>query len=86
MTVMTVILVVIQNRPAFSSKRKKLLKKSLSLSQLILKAPVNKGSRAFPAGAKGRKRFTNVSHQACESDVKRQKREKGLESPVNREL
>ena len=61
MTVMTVILVVIQNRPAFSSKRKKLLKKSLSLSQLILKAPVNKGSRAFPAGAKGRKRFTSLS-------------------------
>jgi hypothetical protein len=67
-------------------RQKLQIKNILSLSQPMLKVPVNKGSRAFPAGAKGRKRFTNVSHQACESDVKRQKREKGLKSPVNREL
>jgi hypothetical protein len=65
--------------------QKTLFKKSLSLSQLMLKVPVNKGSRVFPAGAKGRRRFTSLSHKpGCETFVKRQKREKGLESPVNR--
>jgi len=58
----------------------------LSPSQLLLKVPVNKGSRAFPAGAKGRRRFTSLSQTGCETFVKRQKREKGLESPVNRGL
>jgi len=52
----------------------------------MLKAPVNKGSRAFPAGAKGRRRFTSLSQTRCETFVKRQKREKGLGSPVNRGL
>jgi hypothetical protein len=66
--------------------RKTLFKKSLSPSQLLLKVPVNKGSRAFPAGAKGRRRFTSLSQTRCETFVKRQKPEKGLESPVNRGL
>jgi len=43
--------------------QKTLFKKSLSLSQMMLKVPVNKGSRAFPAGAKGRRRFTSLSHK-----------------------
>jgi len=36
---------------------KTLFKKSLSLSQPMLKVPVYKGSRAFPAGAKGAQTF-----------------------------
>ena len=37
------------------------MKNLLSLSQPMLKVPVYKGSRAFPAGAKGRRRFTSLS-------------------------
>ena len=48
------------------------------------KTPVYKGSRAFLAGAKGSRRFTSLSQNRCETFVKRQKREKGLESPVDR--
>ena len=48
------------------------------------KTPVYKGSRVFPACAKGRRRFTSLSQNRCETFVKRQKREKGLESPVDR--
>jgi hypothetical protein len=66
--------------------RKTLFKKSLSPSQMMLKVPVNKGSQAFPAGAKGRRRFTSLSQTWCETFVKRQKPEKGLKSPVNRGL
>ena len=58
--------------------------KYLSLSQLMQKTPVYKGSRAFLAGAKGSRRFTSLSQNRCETFVKRQKREKGLESPVDR--
>jgi len=62
------------------------MKKLLSLSQLMLKVPVNKGSRVFPAGAKGRRRFTSLSQTRCETFVKRQKQGKGLKGPVNRGL
>jgi hypothetical protein len=66
--------------------QKTLFKKLLSLSQLMLKVPVNKGSRVFPAGAKGRRRFTSLSQTRCETFVKRQKQGKGLKGPVNRGL
>ena len=58
----------------------------LSPSPLMLKVPVNKGSRVFPAGAKGRRRFTSLSQNWCETFVKRQKLKNSLESPVEREL
>ena len=48
------------------------------------KTPVYKGSRVFPACAKGSRRFTSLSQNRCETFVKRQKRGKGLESPVDR--
>ena len=48
--------------------------------------PVNRGSRAFLACEKGRRRFTSLSQIWCETFVKRQKREKALESPVDREV
>jgi hypothetical protein len=66
--------------------RNSFFKKNVSLSHPVLKVPVDRGSRAFPAGAKGRRRFTSLSQTGCETFVKRQKREKGLESPVNRGL
>ena len=65
---------------------KMIFKKYLSLSQLMQEVPVNRGSRAFLACEKGRRRFTSLSQIWCETFVKRQKREKGLESPVNRGL
>ena len=52
-------------------------KKNLSLSHSVLKVPVDRGSRAFPAGAKARRRFTSLSQNLhrtsparCESGVK----------------
>jgi hypothetical protein len=63
-----------------------LFKKFPSPSPLKRKVPVNRGSQAFPAGAKGSKRFTSLSQIWCETFVKRQKREKALESPVDREV
>ena len=48
--------------------------------------PVHRGSRAFLACEKGRRRFTSLSQIWCETFVKRQKREKALESPVDREV
>ena len=71
----------IQNRPAFSSKRKYLFKKSLSLSQPMLKAPVNKGSRVFPAGAKGRRRFTSLSQNWVWNVCETSKARKGAGKP-----
>ena len=52
----------------------------------MLKVPVYSGSRAFPAGAKGGKRFTSLSQNRYETFVKRQKQKEGLESPVNKGL
>ena len=53
------------------------LKKILSPSHSVLKVPVNRGSRAFPVGAKGSRRFTSLSQRLhrttptrCESGVK----------------
>ena len=60
------------------------MKNLLSLSQPMLKVPVYKGSRAFLACEKGRRRFTSLSQIWCETFVKRQKWEKSWESPVNR--
>jgi hypothetical protein len=65
---------------------KMIFKKYLSLSQLMQEVPVNRGSRAFLACEKGRRRFTSLSQIWCETFVKRQKREKALESPVDREV
>ena len=48
--------------------------------------PVYRGSRAFLACERGRRRFTSLSQIWCETFVKRQKREKALESPVDREV
>ena len=52
-------------------------KKILSPSHTVLKVPVNRGSRAFPVGAKGSRRFTSLSQKLhwttptrCESGVK----------------
>ena len=50
----------------------------------MVKVPVNRGLRAVLAGAKGSRRFTSLSQNRCETFVKRQKRGKGLESPVDR--
>ena len=68
-------------------------KKNVSLSHSALKVPVNRGSRAFPAGAEGCRRFTSLSQNLhststarCETFVKRQKLKNSLESPVEREL
>jgi hypothetical protein len=51
----------LESPPKLTQNQKTLFKKSLSLSQPMLKVPVYKGSRAFPAGAKGRRRFTSLS-------------------------
>ena len=64
--------------------RKTVFKNYPSPSPLAKKVPVNRGSRAVLAGAKGSRRFTSLSQIWCETFVKRQKQEKGLESPVDR--
>ena len=65
---------------------KLVFKKNPSPSPLKRKVPVNRGLRAVLAGAKGSRRFTSLSQIWCETFVKRQKQEKGLESPVDRGL
>ena len=66
--------------------RKTVFKNYPSPSPLAKKVPVNRGLRAVLAGAKGSRRFTSLSQIWCETFVKRQKQEKGLESPVDRGL
>ena len=66
--------------------RKTVFKNYPSPSPLAKKVPVNRGLRAVLAGAKGSRRFTSLSQIWCETFVKRQKQEKGMESPVDRGL